>query len=110
MTLKEIITMLKQTGYPVAYDHFPRAVPAIPYIAVSMTGTDNVFTDNGVRKQIMGFQVELCTEIKDPAQEKILTDILDANNICWQLTSEAYVPDDGVYSLIYNFTEVYIYG
>lgn len=110
MTLKEIINMLRETGYPVAYDHFPSAVPSIPYIAVSATGTDNVFADNGTYKQRMGFQIELCTETKNPAQEKILTDILDNNNICWELTSEAYDADDGVFSLIYNFMEVYDYG
>jgi hypothetical protein len=107
MTLENVITILEQTGYPVAYDHFPRAVPSIPYIAVTVTGTDNVYGDNGVYKQVMGFQIELCTEIKSPEQEKVLTDVLDANGICWQLLSEAYDADDGVYSLLYNFSEVY---
>ena len=110
MTLKQIITLLKTTGYPVAYDHFPNAVPSVPYIGFRMTGTNNVFSDDHVHKQIAEFELELCTTTKNPAEEKVLTDILDANNICWELVSETYIDDDKVYSLIYNFTEVYEYG
>ena len=34
MTLKEMIAMLEETGFPVAYGHFPKeAPPSVPYIA-----------------------------------------------------------------------------
>lgn len=37
MTLKEMIAMLEETGFPVAYGHFPKeAPPSVPYIALTL--------------------------------------------------------------------------
>lgn len=108
MSLTDIVNMLKETGLPVAYDHFSTAKPPpAPYIAVAVEGTDNTFADNGVYMQSAYFVIELCTAKKEPAREKTLTDILDANNIAWQKTDEGYNENDGLYSIFYEFKELY---
>lgn len=108
MTLKEMIAMLEETGFPVAYGHFPKeAPPTVPYIALTIPYTDNFFAENKVWKQIAYGDIELCTEHKDTEAEKKLTDVLNSHNITWQKTSEDFIEDDGVFSIFYEFEEVY---
>ena len=108
MTLSDMISMLEQTGFPVAYDHFPtESPPTIPYIALTIPYTNNFYAGNMVWKQIAHCDVELCTEIKDTQAEKALTDILNSHNITWQKTSEDFIEDDGVFSIFYEFEEEY---
>lgn len=108
MTLGEMLAILEETGYPVAYDHFPKeSPPTAPYIALTIPYTDNFYAENKVWKQIARGDIELCTEIKNPQAEKKLTDILDSHNITWQKVSEDFIEDDGVFSIFYEFKEVY---
>ena len=108
MTLSDMISILEETGFPVAYDHFPVELPpTVPYIAVTLPYTDNFYAENKVWKQFAIWNIELCTEIKDPVAEKALTDILDSHNITWQKTSEDFIEDDGVFSIFYEFEEEY---
>lgn len=108
MTLQDIIEMLEETGYPVAYDHFPKdAPPATPYIAFTIPYTDNFYSDNIVYQQIIYGEIELCSATKDTAAEKKLTDVLDSHGIAWQKASEEFIDDDGLYSIFYDFKEVY---
>lgn len=108
MSLQGVVEILKETGLPVAYDHFSvKKPPPAPYIAASVEGTDNAFADNGVYAQIAYFAVELCTVKKEPETEKKLTDVFDAHNIAWQKTDEGYNSDDGLYSIFYEFKEIY---
>lgn len=108
MSLKDIVAILNKTGLPVAYDHFStRKPPPAPYIAVVVDNTENFFAGNTVYAQLAYFEIELCTIKKEPDTEKQLTDILDANNIAWQKTDEGYNSDDGLYSIFYEFKELY---
>lgn len=108
MKVSDMITLLEQTGFPVAYDHFPtESPPTVPYIAITIPYTNNFYAENQVMVQIAHWDIELCTEIKDPKAEKALTDILDSHNITWQKTSEDFIEDDGVFSIFYEFEEEY---
>lgn len=108
MTLEEMLTMLEETGFPVAYDHFStEAPPTVPYIALTIPYTDNFYAENRVWRQIAYCDVELCTEHKDTEAEKKLTDVLDSHNITWQKTSEDFIETDGVFSIFYEFKEEY---
>lgn len=108
MSLKDVVAMLNETGLPVAYDHFStRKPPPAPYVAVAVEGTDNAFADNGVYAQMAYFAVELCTVKKEPETEKTLTDVMDAHDIAWQKTDEGYNQTDGLYSIFYEFKEIY---
>lgn len=110
MKIEELNTILIETGYPVAYSHFPKEVPSIPYVAFSCPESTNLFADNKVYLRAENIEIELCTKKKNPAQEKVLTDVLDSHELAWEKISEAYIEDDDVYSLIYQISEVIIYG
>ena len=111
MILSDLIKILEETGYPVAYDHFLKeAPPNVPYIAVTIPYSDNFFAENSTWKEYVIFNIELCTEKKDVAAEKKLTNILDENHIAWQKTSEDFIEDDGVFSIFYEFKEIYENG
>lgn len=104
MDLDFLIEKLEETGFPVAYSHFNKNnPPKLPYIAVTMGASSNLFADDKVYHPINSYQVELCYEKKNPQQEKVLTDKFDELEIAWEKTSEEYINDDGVYSNFYEF-------
>lgn len=107
MNLEKLIEILKTTGFEVAYDHFQMdEPPQIPYLTVEVTNTDNAYADNTVWATIAHYEVQLCNNKKDPNAEKKLTDVLNANNICWQMTNEDYVNADEIYVNYYEFEEI----
>lgn len=107
MNLSDMISMLEETGYPVAYDHFPvDSPPTVPYIALTLPNSNNFYADNTVRQEIVHCTVELCTEKKDPLVEKTLTDVLNSHGIPWQKTSEEFIENDKLFSIFYEFEEV----
>lgn len=107
MNLKELIEILKTTGFEVAYDHFQMDEPPIcPYLTVEVTNTANSYADNRVYMPFAHYEVQLCNDKKDPTAEKKLTDVLDAEKICWQMTNEDYFNTDGLYVNYYEFEEV----
>lgn len=109
MTLQSMIAMLEETGYPVAYDHFPREdQPDVPYIALRFPYSENYFSDDRVYKQLVYAEIELCTRIKDTTAEKKLKDVLNNHHITWQKTSEDFIEgDDEVFSVYYEFKTIY---
>lgn len=108
MTLEDAVKILRETGLPVAYDHYSvQDAPDPPYIAVTMDSTDNFFADNRVAVPIAEFEVELCTGKKDPPTERRLTEVFNTHDIAWQKTDEGYAESDGLYSIFYQFEEVY---
>lgn len=109
MTLDNILDMLEETGYPVAYDHFPKENPPdVPYIALRFPYSENFFADDKTYKQLVYVEVELCTLKKDPLAEKKLIDIFYNHDITWQKTSEEFIEeDDGLFSIYFEFKMIY---
>lgn len=105
MILAELNTVLKATGYPVAYSHFTvtesNPVPNPPFITYLITDSSNVFADNKVYKKINNIQVELYTDKKDLQAEKKLEDILDQNEITYE-TTEIYIESEKLFQKIYE--------
>lgn len=100
MKLDELFGLLKETGYPVAYHHF-KAPPSIPFITYSDTGTTNFMADDTVYEKILNIDVELYTEVKDTAAEKILEDVFIENGISWE-SSEEWIETEKMYQRIYE--------
>jgi len=65
----ELFNGLKAIGYPVAYSHFNQEVKA-PYLTYLFTYDNDMMADNENYVEISNFQVELYTDVKDPAAEK----------------------------------------
>ena len=107
MTLADVKTMLSGiTGFDkkVAYRAFPEdGAPALPFICYIATYTDNFFADDQVYKVIQYIDIELYSENKDEASEKLIEATLDANNIGWN-KEEEYISTEDMYEVIYSIS------
>ena len=95
-----LFTLLKSTGLAVAYHHFVSS-PQPPYIVYLFAYSSNFGADNKVHSQADNYQVELYTTIKDPASEKLIEDLFDANDIYWDKT-ETFIESKGLYQVLYE--------
>ncbi|NMF06256.1 hypothetical protein ACUH7Y_07090 [Clostridium beijerinckii] len=105
MTLSDIYTILKATGYPVAYSHFiatpNNPLPTPPYITYLSAYSSNMFADDIVYMDIDNLQIELYTAKKDPVAEKKITDLLKTNGIAYQST-EDWIESEQLFQKIYE--------
>ena len=105
MTLSDIYTILKATGYPVAYSHFTGTtttpLPTPPYITYLSAYSSNLKADNKVYKKIDNLQIELYTNKKDLIAEKKLEDLLDTNDIAYDST-EVWIDSEKLFQKIYE--------
>lgn len=100
MTLAELNSLLRATGYPVAYSHFNDARP-VPYITYLVTFSSNFIADNKVHKKIQNVDIELYTDKKDLNAEATLEAILDANNIPYD-TVETFIESEKLFQKTYE--------
>jgi hypothetical protein len=100
MTLSELVTILKATGYPVAYSHFPTR-PSIPFITYLEYDSDNFHADNRTYKQIRNINVELYTDKKDLVAESKLETLFDANDLAYQ-SYEVYLETEKLFQKVYQ--------
>lgn len=103
MTLKNIIKMLKATGFPVAYRSF-KTKQNLPYICVLMPRSNNFIADGKVYLKRNRLHIELYTEEKNEEAETAVENILDAAELVWE-KSEVYIQSERMLQIIYE-TEV----
>lgn len=105
MTQSELYTILKATGYPVAYSHFTATtnnpLPTPPYITYLSAYSSNLKADNMVYEKIDNLQIELYTNKKDLAAEKKLEDLLDQNEIAYE-SIETWIDSEQLFQKIYE--------
>ena len=95
-----LFTLLKTLNMPVAYHHFT-SPPSPPYVVYLFAYNTNFGADNKVYSGAKNFQVELYSKAKDLASEKLIEDLLDANEIYWD-KSETYIDSEGLYQVLYE--------
>jgi hypothetical protein len=100
VTLNDICTILKATGYPVAYSHFTTSQTP-PYIAYMSVYSSNLKADNRVYQKVDNLQIELYTAKKDLIAEKKLEDLLDQNEIAYEST-ETWIDSEKLFQKIYE--------
>ena len=100
MTQDELYNLLKSTGRPVAYHHFDKP-PNLPYIVYLFTYSSNFGAEDRVYQKIDNYQVELYSEKKDLASEKLIENLFDNNNIYYE-KSEVYIENEKMYQVIYE--------
>lgn len=83
MTLENLYSILKATGYPVAYSHFKNKV-TIPFITYITDNSNNFFADDEVYKKCDDVRIELYTDKKDLEAEQKLENLLNENNIPYE--------------------------
>ena len=95
-----LFTLLKTLNLPVAYHHFT-SPPSPPYVVYLFAYNTNFGADNKVYDAKKNYQVELYSKAKDLASEKLIEDLLDANDIYWEKT-ETYIESEGLYQVLYE--------
>jgi hypothetical protein len=105
VTQSELYTILKATGYPVAYSHFESSdntpLPTPPYITYLSAYSSNLKADNKVYKKIDNLQIELYTTKKDLVAEKKIEDLLDQNEIAYDSTG-VWIDSEKLFQKIYE--------
>ncbi len=99
----KLLDILKQTGLPFAYDHFAEGEsPEPPFLCYLLPGSDNFAADGRAYFKIDDVHIELYTDLKDPALERRLEDVLDAHNIFYD-KSETWIDSEKLYEVLYQF-------
>lgn len=102
--MKELLTIIKETGIPFAYDHFAEGEsPDPPFICYLLPGSDNFSADGRVYFKINEVRIELYTDSKDLSVEQKLEDVLDAHEIFYN-KSETWIDSEKLYEVLYQFT------
>lgn len=105
MTLAELKQILDATGFPVAYYEFKVTVtnpaPDPPFITYFELDSSNFHADNRTYRKIRNVNIELYTDKKDLAAEKVLEDLLDAHDIPYE-TDESFIQSQNLFQRIYQ--------
>ena len=71
--MERLISIIKETGIPYAYDHFAEGeAPDPPFLCYLLPGSDNFSADGKVYHKISEVRLELYTDFKDLSSEQHL--------------------------------------
>lgn len=99
----EILTLLKNTGIPFAYDHFaPGQAPPPPFICYLKPESRNFSADGVVYLPIERVHVELYTDRKTPEIEAKLESAFRNAGVFFDKT-ETYIETENLYEVLYSF-------
>lgn len=102
MTLERIKATLEVTGLPVAYRAFPEGdAPALPFVCYHSPYTNNFAADGLVYATINHINVELYTQVKEPATEENVEAALTGAGIYWE-KSETSLEDEKCLQILYE--------
>lgn len=102
MTQEELCAALNaiSENVPVAYRAFVDAQEP-PFICYLFTGDGDVMADDSNYVEISGFDVELCTDKKDPSLEADVQAALRALGLTWS-KDETYIDAEKLHEVIYS--------
>jgi hypothetical protein len=105
MKYEEVISMLEETGLPLAYDHFAEGEsPEPPFLIFLYPSSDNFSADGTVYQKIDELHIELYTDKKSPVVEAALEAVLDGHGIFYNKT-EVWIESERLYEVLYS-TEI----
>ena len=103
MTHTELLAMLEETSFPIAYDHFAEGEsPDPPFLCFLYPGSDNFSADGTVYLKIAEVHVELYTDEKNPELEALLETVLEQHGIFYNKT-EVWIESEKLYEVLYSF-------
>lgn len=105
MTHAEFFTLLKTSGFPVAYHSWKiegQEPPEPPYIVYLSTGSNNIGADNKVKVKFNWYLVELYTNKKDIGAEQALESVFDSASLFYNKT-ESYIESESLFQISYRF-------
>ena len=102
MTYTDVAAMLEELELPIAYDHFAEGEsPDPPFICYLYPESIPFGADNIVYFQFHELDIELYTDIKDPALEKRVETLLSAHELFFQ-KNEAWIDEEKLYEVLYT--------
>ena len=107
MTLSTLKTLLEGVNSgsftnKVAYRAFPvGSAPALPFICILETETDNFTADSKVYVKRQYVDIELYTHIKSPETEAAIEGMFNLNELIWD-KSEDYISEEEVLRITYE--------
>lgn len=100
MTLEDVATLLKTTGYPVAFQEWKEnTVPPMPYLVYFSPYTNNFAADGIAYFVANHVQIELYTKLKDPVAEGKVEAAL--SSLYWE-KDQTYLDTEKCYQTIYE--------
>ena len=101
--MERLISIIKETGIPYAYDHFAEGeAPDPPFLCYLLPGSDNFSADGKVYHKISEVRLELYTDFKDLSSEQQVETALDAEGIFYNKT-ETWIDSEKLYEVLYSF-------
>ena len=101
MTYDEVVSMLRETELPLAYDHFIEGeAPAPPFLIFLFPKSNNFSADGKVYQRIDELNVELYSDLKQPELEARLEAIFDNHELFYEKT-EVWLPEEKLYEVLY---------
>lgn len=101
MTLAELVTILRATGYPLAYSHFKIEPPSIPFITYTTPNDDAFHADNINYVTITNADIELYTDKKDVQAEQTLESLFKEHEIPWT-AYQSYIESEQLFQKTYE--------
>jgi hypothetical protein len=101
--MDNITELLKESGFPFAYDHFAEGEsPDPPFICYLFPASDNFSADGRVYFKADEVHIELYTDKKDMEAERKLENLLDQRGIFYN-KSEVWIESERLYEVLYIF-------
>ncbi|MCD8299997.1 MAG: hypothetical protein LUC41_02280 [Clostridiales bacterium] len=102
MTHEEVVAMVAGAGLPYAYDHFAEGEsPDPPFICFLYPGSENFGADDIAYFSSRDLDIELYTDIKDPALEAKIEEILTTHELYFT-KSEVWIDSEKLYEVLYS--------
>ena len=96
--------MLEELSLPIAYDHFAEGEsPDPPFICFLSPANVPSGADNVVYYQLHKLDIELYTDLKDPALERKVEKLLTEREIFFR-KSEVWIEEEKMYEVLYEVT------
>lgn len=104
MTHEEVVAMVEEMGIPFAYDHFAEGEsPDPPFICFLYPKAEEFGADNIVYHSFNQLDIEVYTDLKDPALEAKVEEVLSDHELFYH-KSEVWIEEEKLYEVLYELT------
>ncbi len=100
MTYTDIVSEMRDLGFPCAYYAFTEA-QQLPYVLVVETHNSDLVADNYNYKGLTNLQVELYHNIKHPPSEKLIESRLKELRLPYGKT-EVFIDSERLFQVVYE--------
>lgn len=102
MTYDDIASMINSTKIDNAYYQYPEGeAPELPYILFYYPQRDDFQADDKNYAKVPQLNIELYTKEKDFVTEKVIEDLLEANDLTYD-KEEQYIESEKMYEVLYT--------